>query len=916
MKKNWIVLFLLFMSFALVLGSGSMVLAQDDDAVMLEELVVTGSRIKRTDVTSTSPISVLSEEDLKVTGQVTLEDVIQDMPSMTGAFLGKTVNNGNRGQATASLRGLGANRTLVLLNGRRMPSVGSTGYVDLNMIPVGMVERVEILRDGASTTYGSDAIAGVVNVITKRDFQGADFQAQYDVTSEGDGEIYQVSGIVGAGNDRSNVVFGMDYTDRKEIRQGDRGFSKCPIFEDADGSLYCGGSSTSYPGHFYGVADDSPYPSHILDNGQIVPFNGEDHGYNYATSSYMVTPQEVLSAYAQGYYDLVEESAFGSVTLTGELVWTNRQSDQLMAAVGTFWGPVVPASNPYNPTGEDVYLTRRLAETGGRGFTQDASAWRVVTALEGTLPNEWTWDVSFNYSRWVDSRLVLGQVNMERTDTALDPDLCAADPDCPGVWDPFRVDTLTPELAAYITVPHSPLQKSEMKTLQINLTGDLGDFELPGGPIQWAVGYEHRYEEALFQPDGGATLGLIYSVSADRTEGDYTVDELYGEVRIPLLKDAPFADLLAAEISIRRSDYDNLDSAKTNWKYALEWKPVPALRLRTVYAEGFRSPSINELYSPQELSAQQYNDPCVNYGSGANATVTANCQADGLPPDFQLSSNQASSLFGGNPDLDPEESESWTLGVVLAPEASSFTASVDYFHIEITDAIGTAGTNNVIIGCYNSPNFSSSWCDLMPGPASVGDAPHATSPYRDATGAISGVLLTNANLADYETEGIDFAVSYVMEFGGYSSLNLGLQGSYLMTYDYTPFQGADVVEMAGYVGEDQWAGSPATFPEWRLNFNFQYLMGDDWSFSWAPRWMAETKDINADAANADNYADAIWYHDVQASYNYEKWSFTLGVRNLFDEDPPYLTAYDDMNTIQYSYDTAGRYYYARVRYSF
>jgi len=918
MKKSWIGMFMLFLGFALILGSVPMVLAQgaseDSDGFLLEELVVTGSRIKRSDITSVSPISVFSEEDLKVSGQVTLEDFVQDLPSITGGFYGNTVNNGNPGYATASLRGLGSNRTLVLLNGRRMPSAGSNGFVDLNMIPVGIIERVEVLRDGASTTYGSDAIAGVVNVITKRDFKGAQLQAQYDITSHSDGEIFQVSGLVGAGNDRSNVVFGVDYTDRKKIMQGDRGFSECPYYENADGSLYCGGSGTSYPGQFF----NENYDGNILVNDQIVPFTTREHGYNYAASSIMVTPQTVLSAYANGYYDVVQESPIGSVRLTGEFVWTNRQSDQLMAAVGTFWGPTVPASNPYNPTGEDVYIARRLAETGGRAFTQDASAWRVVTGVEGELNNGWSWDVSYNYSRWVDSRIIYGQINMNRVNTVLDPDLCAADSSCPEVWDPFRVDTLTPELQTYITVPHSPVQRSEMKTLQVNLTGDLGDFELPGGPIKWAVGYEHRYEEALFQPDGGATLGLIYSVSADKTQGDYTVDEFYGEVRVPILKEMPFADILAAEVSVRRSDYDNLSSADTNWKYALEWGPVSALRFRGVYSEGFRSPNIGELYSPQQLSAQQYNDPCVNYGSGANAIVTANCQADGLPPDFQLSSNQASSVLGGNPDLEPEESKSWTLGIVVAPEKLPFSVSLDYYHIEITNAIGTAGTDNIITGCYNSPNFSSSWCDLMPGPTYpfVNDAPHNTSPYRDALGAISGVLLTNANLADYETEGLDFAINYVMEFGGYSTLNLGLSGTYLSKYDYTPYAGADTVKLAGYFGEDQFTANPATFPEWKLNFNFQYVIGDAWSFTWAPRWMAATTDINADEANGDNTADAIWYHDVQASYNYEKWSFTLGVRNLLDEDPPYVTNYDDMNTIQFSYDTAGRYYYARVRYSF
>ena len=916
MKKRWLWIVGLVVSTAFIFGGGTVALAQDEPAegeYVLEEIIVTGSRIERTDVESMSPISVFTETDILASGQVTMEDFVQNLPANTGGYFGKTVNNGNPGYATVSLRGLGSVRTLVLLNGQRMPSAGSNGFVDLNMIPVGMVERVEVLRDGASTVYGSDAIAGVVNVITKRDFKGAEFQTQYDVTGEGDGETTQASALFGASSDRGNVVFGVDYTERKKIMQGDRDFSECPLYENPDGSLYCGGSGTSYPGHIF----SDTYADHILEGTNIVPFVGADHGFNYAKWSYMVTPQEVLSIYASGHYDLVEGSPIGSVTAIGDFVWSNRQSDQLMAAVGTFWGPLVPASNPGNPTGEDAYVARRLFETGGRNFTQDASAWRAVVGLEGELLNGWKWNATYNYSRWVDGRIIHGQINTDRVDTAVDPDLCAADSDCPEVWDPFRVNTLNEELQNYILVTHSPVQRSEMKTFQVNLSGDLGDYELPGGPVEWAVGYEKREEEALFQPDGGATLGLIYFVSPDKTEGGYSAKEFYGEVRVPILKEQPLVDVLAAEISFRSSDYDNLDETNTNWKGAVEWGPISQLRFRAVFAEGFRSPNIGELFNPQQLSAQQYNDPCVNWGSLTNATVRANCAADGLPEDFQLSSNQASSILGGNPELEPEESESMTVGVVIVPEIlPSLSVSLDYFNIKITNAVGTAGTDNIITGCYESSNFSSFWCDLIPGPTHpfVGDAPHPTSPYRDAIGAVSGVLLTNANLADYETEGVDLAVDYVLEFGT-SVLNMGLMATYLRKYDYTPFEGADVVELAGFFGEDQWTANPATFNEYKVNLDFEYIMGD-WSFTYAPRWFDTTKDVNADPANAANDADGLWYHDVQATYDYKGWGFAVGVRNLLDEDPPYVTNYDDMNTIQFSYDTAGRYLYGRVSYSF
>ncbi len=409
------------------------VLAQDEEEMMLEEVIVTGSRIQRSDLTSVSPISVFSEADILDSGHVTLEDFIQNIPSVTGGFFGKTVNNGNPGYATVSMRGLGSNRTLVLVNGLRMPSAGSNGFVDLNMIPLNIVERVEVLRDGASTIYGSDAIAGVVNIITKRDFEGAEFRFQYDVTDENDGAMYQASALFGASSDRGNVVFGMEYSKREKIMQGDRSFSECPLFENASGELYCGGSGTSYPGQFGGQ---------ILENGQVVDFVTAQHGFNYAAWSYMVTPQEVWSTYANGRFDLVQESAFGSVTAFAESIWSNRQSDQLMAAVGTFWQPRVPATNPFNPLGEDLNVARRLFETGGRSSTQDASSWRLVMGLEGEFNNGWKWDAVYNYGRWVDTRIHRGFINVPRVNNILDPDLCDANPGCPGIWDPFNVDTL------------------------------------------------------------------------------------------------------------------------------------------------------------------------------------------------------------------------------------------------------------------------------------------------------------------------------------------------------------------------------------------------------------------------------------------------------------------------------------------
>jgi iron complex outermembrane receptor protein len=859
----------------------------DEEEEFLEEVVVTGSRISgRTDISSATPVSVFGEEDIDAAGNATLEGFIQAQPFVTGASLGSRVNNGNRGYATISMRGLGSNRTLVLVDGHRLPPVNATGFVDLNMVPVSAVERIEVLRDGASTVYGSDAIAGVVNIITKKDFDGVDIRAQFDVTDEGDGEIYRLSMTTGASSERASVVMGMEYTDRREIWQRDRDFSACPLGE-AGGEIRCIGSGTTYPGHIFPSETAGDW---IVDpdTGELRRFNNDDT-YNYAAVSYMVTPSKVVSAYGDGRFDLIQEGdAFTSVTAFTNFLFSNRTSSQQMAPVGTFWAPEIGTDHPDNPFDETVFVARRLAEvTTGRFWTQDSYSWRSVSGFEGEFSNGWTWSLNYNYGRFSDGRVVFGQINQPRVDVALSPSACEADPDCPKVWNPFARDTLDQELQDYILVTHSPVGRRTLRVAQAIVAGDFGGFELPGGPIQWVAGIEQRKEDAAFIPDGAARLGQIYFVAGDETIGEISVDEYYGEINLPILDGAPFANYLGLDASVRRSDYGGEIGADTNWKGSIIWAPVEQLRLRATYAEGFRAPSIGELFAPQQKSAQQYNDPCLNYGANPDPTIQANCAADGLPPDFSLTSTQATSLFGGNPDLQPEQSESMSFGIVWTPEfVDDLSFRLDYFDIEITDAIGTAGTNNVILGCYGSQNFSSSLCNLIEGPGVVDEAPHPVSPYRNALQNISGIILTNANLSTFDTSGIDFGVDYSF-FAGNGRFDLGVSGTWLDKHDYLPFEGADLVQAAGFIAEDQWSGNPASYAEWQ-------------------------DDIFASPANLVNTADSYWYHDVQGWYNWKNWDFTVGIRNALDEEPPYITNYDDMNTIQYSYDTAGRYYYFRV----
>lgn len=893
----------------------------------VEEVVVTGTRIQRaTDANSATPISVFDAAQLQESGQTTLEDFLQDIPSMTGGQLGSSVNNGNPGLATVSLRGLGSARTLILLNGRRLPSAGtSTGTVDLNMIPTSAIERMEILRDGASTIYGSDAISGVVNIITRKSFEGAEVYASAGTSQEGDGQEYSAAWTFGASSaeDDGHVMFSMQYSRRHDIFQGDRDFSDCPLFESGD-QVLCGGSGTTSPAQYFSALDPASFEGgRILDPGTGPrAFDSTIDGFNYAEVSYLITPQEVVSSYGYGEQELWNWEDFTTFEAFGEFLFTNRQSDQLLAPEGTFFQPVVPATNPGNPQGEDVIILRRLTETGGRSFSQDVNTWHGVVGFKGEFCNHWTWDLSYNYNRWVDTQIDRGRSNPGRFRTLLDPDACADDEECAAAvgasgvtaWDPFRENTLTQAMQDYALVVNSPVEKEKLSSLQANLVGDFGDFALASEPFQWAAGYEHRKERAEVTADGAASLGQIYFVSGQDWGGKYEVDEVYGELRAPLMDGRPWVDLLALEASFRYSDYDTIGD-DTTFGVVLEYAPMEHLRFRGTYSEGFRAPGIDDLFLPPTQSAETYTDPCVNYGASSNPVLRANCAADGLPTDFELSSPQATGLFGGNEDLKAEESESWTLGMVWTPTfVEDLSFSLDYFDITVDDAIGTFTTNTIADNCYLSEGFSSPACDLITGPGAVG-LPSGPSPRRSRDGTISGQLLNAQNISTFETSGVDLGANYSIDAGP-GILTFDGTATYLKEYNFQASEFEPEIDLAGFYGADPVTTRIAAFPEWKLLTSFGYEY-DCWDANVTFRMEGEVDDIAPGENDLMTHVDNKWYTDF--NFNYYRWediTLTGGIRNVWNQQPPYVTNYDDMNTLPLNYDTVGRFFYGSVTFKF
>lgn len=903
----------------------------------LEEVVVTGTRIKRSDLDSISAISVLTDAELEASGNFTLENFLQDQPStLGGADYGSSVNNGNPGLATVQLRGLGPNRTLVLINGQRPPQSGVDGYTDLNGVPTAAIERIDILRDGASTIYGSDAIAGVVNIITKKDFEGLELGVGYGETSESDGSERSMEALFGTTFDRGHIMLGGQYTKRNPIYQRDRGFSDCPL-QDADGGgKECGGSGTTTPAQIITPVDTNDVlGTWVVDQntGETRPYNGTSDAYNFAIPSILSTPQKVYSMWGNASYRILDEG-FSTLEATMDAGFSKRTSDQNLAGVGTFWSPGVPASNPLNPFGDvqcagnpncttpqDVNIARRLEETGGRSFSQNVSAWRFVLGLNGEFNNGWSWDATYNYNQSNGSDRDGGRAVEPRLNGLLDPNcevnsLCAPLAGTGQVpWDAFNKGTLTPEQQLYGTVAVNEIQNSEMRVAQANITGDVMDlFELPGGQPAWALGYEYRKEKAEQLPDGGSALGAVFSTPGNVTKGAYSVNEVYGEVSLPILSGVRFAELLTVEASFRWSDYDFVES-DSNYSYKAEWAPVQDIRFRATYSDGFRAPNISERFLGVQRTSASYSDPCQNWDTLGNATIVGNCGpgGDNLPDGFVVNAPQATTLEGGTEDLEPEQSESKGWGFVFTPRfLDGLSLTFDYWDIEIDDAVGTAGTGNVISACYNSPGFTDPLCSLLAGPTVVNEGPSAVAPdRRNALNQVTGVLLTNQNLSSFETSGYDFQVDYAFDTN-WGAFALRAVGTYVDEYKYTAVVGGNELELDGTFQIDPFNKNAITaFPEWAANFSVDFTR-DNWGVNLMARWMDSTDDgFDGDDCGNVCKADDVTYLDLQAFYVLDNMTFTIGGKNITDEDPPYVTNYDDMNTLHYSYETAGSYYYGK-----
>ncbi|HYG06582.1 MAG TPA: TonB-dependent receptor [Stenotrophomonas sp.] len=912
---------------ALVVGAGGMstvAFAQESGTpTNLDRIEVTGSRIKSADIETSQPVLTLSRQDIEKQGVTSVADILQRI-SASGAALNRTFNNGGDGSAGISLRNLGSQRTLVLVNGRRW-TTGLDGSVDLNTIPTSIIERIEVLKDGASTIYGSDAIAGVVNIITKQNFEGAEAGAYFGQYSEGDGDREAYDFTLGTTTDRASLMIGASYVNEKEVMAGDRAIS-------AGGPpFFSGQSGTGFPGSY--VRGGRRY---ILINGVETVYNANTHGYNTSPDNYLLTPNERTSLFAQGTYNVTD-----NVTFRTEALYNERKSEQLLAAMPVT-GLTLDADSMYNPFGVDLTgVNRRFIETGGRSFNQNVKNWHFYGGLEGFFEfadRTFDWDVGYRYDKSDENDLTYGLFNVNNLNLAYGPSelrngvpVCVTAaggdviPGCVPVNPLGDRGSITPEALAYTAFTAHDSSTVESKGYTANISGEI--VTLPAGPLAFAAGYEYRKESGQFDPDAFIAAGLSTGNGAKPTAGSYDLDEFFVELSIPVLADLPGAQLLDFSVASRYSKYSNFGNT-TNNKYGFRWKPIEDLLVRGNYSEGFRAPSISNLFAGDADSFETYADPCSTTSAGqrGNPVVAERCADQGVPANFVqpgAGSGAKQTLepwtWASNEQLKPETSKSKTLGFVYSPSfVTGLNVSLDWWQVTVDDAITRPDAQFILDKCYaGSDSEAAVYCPLI-----TRDPAYADQAYY-----ITNVRQQLMNLSSYKVEGWDLSANYRLPETGIGQFAISFDGTYLSKWETKATSESAPEQYQGrYLNQD---------PYWRVRANL-YL---DWSLgdfgvTWGLRYksgMSENCPLDddlaqiycsdpnrttADGADPRNHMASTTYNDVQFRYN-TPWNATIsiGANNVFDRDPPvsYSVSY---NMFDPQYDLPGRFLYMQYRQRF
>ena len=783
----------------------------------------------------------------------------------------------------------------MLINGRRVVSggTGANSSVDLNMIPVAMIQRMEVLKDGASAIYGADAVAGVVNLITRKDFNGLELQTRYGQTSRSDSREKAANVAWGISGERGYLMTALDYSQSGTVNMASR--APCGLGE-ANGKLECVGSSSTIGGRAV-LADGTRVNFNQTPGGNgnfYERYNGAKHNFNSNPYLNAVNPIKRISFSTFGNLAINDE-----LRLFTEVLYTNRQSEQLATpgALGVYRPITIAANHPTNPTGQSLLLQRRrLLEAGPRVFSQEVNTARLVLGLEGRLGEHWDWNAAVNYGRNTGVAATSNVANLDRVDQTLNTAVCgkAAGAAIP-CGDYLGYGDLTPQVLSYIMGPIRDHGGNEQKSASANLHGKL--WQMPAGTVGFATGVEIRKDKGWLDPDQLTVLGISNTNQQTPIVGEYDAKEVFAEAGIPLLANHWLAQSLDFNTAVRYSKYQMFGS-NTSYKVGLDWQVAPSFKLRTNYSTAFRIPNIPELYGGNAEGNLTTTDPCSGWSAlPASSVLGQNCRAAGVPAGYTQLGNTILTTTGGNSRLQPEKAKTLTAGVVWTPQfARDLVLTLDYFRYRIENSISTVDGSTKLRACYESVGLSHPFCSSA----------HQTR--NRQTGEVDFLSAQPSNAANESMSGIDLGALYTMRVGS-TRVTFNGEATYLRNFDVTPFPGGEVLSYAGKI-----TGGRGSFTKWR-SFDTLTVVNGVWSGSYSLQYTGKARDINASPGDIGDHAPAVTYHNAQLKYALSKnTSVSFGIDNLWDKKPPFIQSWTDANTDTMTYDLLGRRWYAKLIY--
>lgn len=944
--------------------------AGDEDANATKDIIVTGTLIRNPNLTASMPVNAVSDAEILKRAPSTVEELVRSLPGVSPS-IGSAVNNGANGTNTIDLRGLGSQRNLVLLDGDRVVPSLANGATDLNVIPLALVQRVDVLTGGASTTYGADAVSGVVNFITRRDFTGLDLRSSYKITEQGDGAAFRADMTVGANfaDGRGNAVLSFGYTDIK------------PVYQVRPFSLYTVDSKT-------GVASGSSFTStpttiSFADGDRQVNSTGTafvDHqyqGFNFNPYNIFQTPLTRKSIYAATHYDVAD-----GVEVYARGMFSQNVIQQIIAPSGIFGDPLtVPGNNPYltpamraticaengiaagaacdtNPALSLPGVYRRLVELGPRISTWENNLYDARAGIRYDVTSSIKLDVGAAYGRSEQTQTQSGYVLNSHVQQALNANNTTTCIDTSGNCVPLNLfgptGSITPDQVAFLKGQSTIRINTELTQVHGLLSGDLG-LTLPGAsqPVSFAVGAEYRkytYEripDAYAQSPGelGGAGGAILPFS-----GGYDVKEVYGELIAPIVNDKPLFQELTLEAGARYSSYNinapgNPKFDTFTYKGGITWGPSEGIRFRGNYQRAVRAPNINELFAPTATGLTSLTtDPCAGTAPTTNPNLAAVCLAQGAPASSigtiqNPSAGQANATFVTSTTLKPEKADTFTVGTVITPRnlIPGFTLSVDYYNIVINNAITFATPDDGIRACFGSITA-----------ASATSAACTVIRRNPANGRLSGsaantpgLLLLETNLGRLKTDGIDLTANYNKQFGGFG-LDLNFVGNWTNSLKFRAAPTSIDRECVGQYSANCGPSLGQIQPRLSWQQRTTLSVGDaSLSLLWRHLSSAKYESIlpplyNGVITNAPgidyvlagqtvnfNRIPAYDYFDLTAQFDIQKrYQLVIGVQNLFNRQPPIVggqagtTASNSGNTFPSSYDALGRTFSVSVRAKF